>query len=249
MIRGEENQNLVPFNSGSLKKQLTTHRLTHPLVFSSRKWRYPLRDTTGLTRISSTSGRYSATFWSSSIWPPAGIILRPPDSCDACDKLSLDAKRLWSGEIGLLVEKETSEINLKSLQRDQQPPLACSHLSFKSLQLFISEASFLVSPGDYGEAAYSDRVESECHNLSGYPNTAKVAPPPPEMKSGYFLSGLRIGEFLLYPRRDLKVYHLPSSYTLWTNYCGGLSTGEAPIDSVYCYDVWNASGSTCSLYQ
>ena len=134
------------------------------------------------------------------------------------------------------MKKETSEINLKSLHRDQQPPLARSHLSSKSLATFyLTEVSFLVSPGDYSEAPCSDsapKVSAKICQVTSTWQKCRFTLRPPQ-----FQSGPQICKVPLYPRGGLKVYHLLSSYSLWTNYCAGLSAGEAKIDSVCSYDV------------
>ena len=41
---------------------------------------------------------------------------------------------------------------------------------------------------------------------------SSTLPPPPKLKSGHFQSGVQICKVLLYPRGDLKVYHLLPSY-------------------------------------
>ena len=78
----------------------------------------------------------------------------------------------------------------------------------------------LVSSGDYSEAPYLWQcTKSECQNLPGYPKVSiwqcPPCPPPPKKKSGHFQSGLQICKVTLYPRGDLKVYHLLPSYFLW----------------------------------
>ena len=91
-------------NSVSYKDtmRLTTHCFFQPLVFSSSIFRKPLRDTTGLTLISSTRGAYRASF--SSYTPSPDLMLS--DDCDLFCSRDGDLRTITTSIEDILLCKE-----------------------------------------------------------------------------------------------------------------------------------------------